>query len=44
MRLLGVYDPKDPYNNNAQANSWTPPLNASWTWGTDKIYGYASHH
>lgn len=44
MRLVilpGVSDPNDPFNNNAQANSWTPPLNTSWNWGTDKIYGYA---
>ncbi|KAG6382083.1 glycoside hydrolase family 5 protein [Boletus reticuloceps] len=34
-----VYDPKDPFNNNAQPNSWTPPLNTSWTWGQDKVYG-----
>ncbi|KJA22085.1 glycoside hydrolase family 5 protein [Hypholoma sublateritium FD-334 SS-4] len=32
-------DPADPYNQNAQPNSWTPPLNTSWTWGTDRIYG-----
>ncbi|KAH7883443.1 glycoside hydrolase family 5 protein [Phlebopus sp. FC_14] len=34
-----VADPKDPFNNNAQANSWTPPLNTSWDFGKDKIYG-----
>ncbi|KAH7929557.1 glycoside hydrolase family 5 protein [Leucogyrophana mollusca] len=34
-----VSDPNDPFNNNAQANSWTPPLNTSWTWGQDKIKG-----
>ncbi|KAG6849606.1 hypothetical protein H0H93_006963 [Arthromyces matolae] len=34
-----VSDPNDPFNNNAQPNSWTPPLNQSWTWGQDHIYG-----
>ena len=36
-----VDDPSNPFNNNAQPNSWTPPLNTSWTWGQDKVYGYA---
>lgn len=36
------YDPNDPYNNNAQAQSWTPPLNTSFKFGTDKIYGFVS--
>jgi hypothetical protein len=35
----GVQDPATPFNNNAQPNSWTPPLNTSWTWGKDHIYG-----
>ncbi|KIJ11889.1 glucan 1,3-beta-glucosidase [Paxillus involutus ATCC 200175] len=34
-----VADPNEPFNNNAQVNSWTPPLNTSWVWGQDKIYG-----
>ncbi|KAF9234820.1 glycoside hydrolase family 5 protein [Melanogaster broomeanus] len=34
-----VDDPNDPFNNDAQANSWTPPLNTTWTWGVDKVYG-----
>ncbi|KJA24157.1 glycoside hydrolase family 5 protein [Hypholoma sublateritium FD-334 SS-4] len=34
-----IQDPADPYNQNAQPNSWTPPLNTSWTWGKDRIYG-----
>jgi hypothetical protein len=34
-----VYDPKDPFNNDARPNSWTPPLNTSWNWGTDRVYG-----
>ncbi|KAG1804107.1 glycoside hydrolase family 5 protein [Suillus subaureus] len=32
-------NPNDPFNNDAYPNSWTPPLNSSWTWGVDKIYG-----
>ncbi|KAF8163791.1 glycoside hydrolase family 5 protein [Crassisporium funariophilum] len=34
-----VQDPGDPYNNDARPNSWTPPLNTTWTWGTDRVYG-----
>ncbi|KAG6333841.1 hypothetical protein ID866_5246 [Astraeus odoratus] len=34
-----VADPNDPFNNDARPNSWTPPLNTSWTWGKDKVYG-----
>ena len=33
------WDPNDPFNNNAQPNSWTPPLNQSFNFGTDKIFG-----
>ena len=36
------WDPNDPFNNNAQAQSWTPPLNQSFNWGTDRIYGSVS--
>lgn len=36
----GVSDPNDPFNDDAYPNSWTPPLNASWTWGQNKLYGY----
>ncbi|KAF8911676.1 glycoside hydrolase superfamily [Gymnopilus junonius] len=32
-------DPNDPYNDNAYPNSWTPPLNQSWDYGKDRIYG-----
>ncbi|KAG8945354.1 hypothetical protein FRC04_000889 [Tulasnella sp. 424] len=32
-------DPNDPYNNNAQAQSWTPPLNTSWDYENDLIRG-----
>ncbi|KAG7091511.1 hypothetical protein E1B28_010539 [Marasmius oreades] len=34
-----VYDPLDPYNNNARPNSWTPPLNQTWDFSRDRIYG-----
>ncbi|KAF8195623.1 glycoside hydrolase family 5 protein [Mycena galopus ATCC 62051] len=34
-----VDDPSNPFNNDAQPNSWTPPLNTSWRWGVDRIYG-----
>ncbi|KAL5483051.1 hypothetical protein ACEPAI_8280 [Sanghuangporus weigelae] len=34
-----VSDPRDPFNNGAQPNAWTPPLNTSWRWGVDKIHG-----
>lgn len=36
---IWVSDPEDPFNNNAQPNSWTPPLNTSWTWGKNKVNG-----
>jgi hypothetical protein len=39
LRLTGVYDPKDPFNNGASPNSWTKPLNESWDWSTDHVYG-----
>ncbi|KAF9260539.1 glycoside hydrolase family 5 protein [Marasmius fiardii PR-910] len=34
-----VQDPKDPFNNNARANSWSPPLNESWDYTKHRIYG-----
>lgn len=34
-----VQDPANPFNNNAMAQSWSPPLNTSWRWGVDKIRG-----
>ena len=33
------WDSEDPFNNNAQAQSWTPPLNQSFKWGEDRIFG-----
>ena len=35
----GVSDPANPFSNNAQPNSWTPPLNTSSTWGKDRVFG-----
>ena len=32
-------DPANPFDNSARANSWTPPLNETWRWGVDRIYG-----
>lgn len=34
-----VQDPDDPFNGNAQAQSWSPPLNQSWDWQNNKIRG-----
>ncbi|KAF5358125.1 hypothetical protein D9756_001169 [Leucocoprinus leucothites] len=34
-----VQDSANPFNNDARPNSWTPPLNSSWRWGVDRIYG-----
>nr|ODN93000.1 glucan 1,3-beta-glucosidase [Cryptococcus depauperatus CBS 7855] len=34
-----VWDEANPFNNEAQAQSWTPALNQEWTWGKDKVKG-----
>ncbi|KAF7307895.1 Glycoside hydrolase family 5 protein [Mycena kentingensis (nom. inval.)] len=34
-----AHDPTNPFLNSAAPNSWTPPLNQSWRWGQDRIYG-----
>ncbi|TBU22712.1 glycoside hydrolase superfamily [Dichomitus squalens] len=34
-----VSDPANPFDNSLRPNSWTPPLNESWTWGMDRING-----
>jgi hypothetical protein len=39
LRIIGVYDPKDPFNDSARPNSWTPPLNTTWDWTTNHVYG-----
>jgi hypothetical protein len=33
------WDSDDPFNNNAQSQSWSPPLNQSFKWGQDRIFG-----
>ncbi|TFK29814.1 exo-beta-1,3-glucanase [Coprinopsis marcescibilis] len=33
------YDPNDPFNNGAKAQSWTPALNESFEYGTARIRG-----
>ena len=38
------WDPESPFTNNAQAQSWTPPLNQSFKWGEDRIFGSVPHH
>ncbi|KAJ6528915.1 glycoside hydrolase superfamily [Mycena capillaripes] len=32
-------DPENPFASGARANSWTPALNESWTWGVDRVNG-----
>jgi hypothetical protein len=32
-------DPNNPFNNDARAQSWSPPLNQSWQFGKDQIFG-----
>lgn len=34
-----VYDPANPLNNSARAQSYTPPLSEEWPWGSQSIYG-----
>ncbi|KAI0073577.1 glycoside hydrolase [Panus rudis PR-1116 ss-1] len=34
-----VSDPENPFNDNAQPNSWTPPLNTTWKWGEQRVFG-----
>ncbi|KAG8832589.1 hypothetical protein FRC17_001049 [Serendipita sp. 399] len=34
-----VFDPSNPLNESAQAQSWTKPLSQQWQYGVDKIYG-----
>ncbi|KDQ60685.1 glycoside hydrolase family 5 protein [Jaapia argillacea MUCL 33604] len=33
------FDPANPFNNYAQAQSWTPALNQTFTFGTNRIKG-----
>ena len=34
-----VSDPDNPWNNDARPNAWTPPLNTSWDYSRDRIFG-----
>ncbi|CCA73562.1 related to EXG1-exo-beta-1,3-glucanase (I/II), major isoform [Serendipita indica DSM 11827] len=34
-----VFDPKNPLNNSARAQSTTPSLAEPWKWGEDQIFG-----
>ena len=37
---IWAYDEANPFSGPAgQPNSWTPPVNESWRWGTDRQYG-----
>ncbi|KAH7096203.1 glycoside hydrolase family 5 protein [Auriculariales sp. MPI-PUGE-AT-0066] len=33
-----LFDSANPWNGG-KANSWTPAINESWTWGKDRIFG-----
>ncbi|TFK51805.1 glycoside hydrolase family 5 protein [Heliocybe sulcata] len=33
------WDPSDPFNNGARAQSWSPALNETFNWGIDKVRG-----
>jgi glucan 1,3-beta-glucosidase len=37
-----VVEKGNPFNNNARAQSWSPPLNQSWQFGKDQILGYVN--
>ncbi|KZV88445.1 glycoside hydrolase [Exidia glandulosa HHB12029] len=34
-----VQDEKNPYNDGARAQSWSPALNETWVWGVHKVRG-----
>ena len=34
-----VQDPKNPFNNSAKVNSWTPALSETWDWSKNKVNG-----
>jgi glucan 1,3-beta-glucosidase len=37
---IWVFDPQNPINNSARAQSYSPPLSEQWPWGQQLIYGY----
>ena len=36
-----VQDSNNPFNNDAMAQSYTPPLNTTWDWSKDQVLGSA---
>ncbi|KAH6903619.1 exo-beta-1,3-glucanase [Coprinopsis sp. MPI-PUGE-AT-0042] len=34
-----VHNPADPFNLDATPNTWTPPLNTTWSWTENRISG-----
>lgn len=42
--MAGVYDRNNPTDDSARPNTWTPPLNESWDWNSNKIYGCTSSY
>lgn len=38
------HDPASPLAGAGRPNSWTPPVNESWPWGTQKINGCVPSH
>ncbi|PPR07127.1 hypothetical protein CVT24_010477 [Panaeolus cyanescens] len=36
---IWVDDPDNPYDDSAYPNSWTPPLNQSWDYERNRMYG-----
>ncbi|KAJ7639884.1 hypothetical protein B0H17DRAFT_1339406 [Mycena rosella] len=35
----GAWDAASPFGSGGRPNSWMPPLNESWDWAGDRIYG-----
>ena len=40
---IWVSDPKNPFNNSAKPNSWTPALSEQWDWANNRINGYVPY-
>jgi glucan 1,3-beta-glucosidase len=36
------WDPNDPFNNGAKAQSWSPALNETFNYGSDRIWGFVN--
>ncbi|KAJ7611477.1 hypothetical protein B0H17DRAFT_1221120, partial [Mycena rosella] len=39
LRRAGAWDAASPFGSGGRPNSWMPPLNESWDWAGDRIYG-----